>query len=382
MITRGVNITERTYEGGFEYADDTLSLIHTGEGFVQRTSTGFTYNYFLKDHLGNNRVVFGEGTGGQLVVSQTTDYYPFGAAHEPTYESGTDNKYLYNGKERQDDMLGGISLDWYDYGARFYDPQIGRWHAVDPLAEKYFSYTPYNYVVNNPLNFVDPDGRDAKIITSKDKDGNIVYTIQSTIYITGKGASEKKADQLTQYAGKMLTSSTISNDDGTSTIINFNVNYKYSETIQASDLKDGENLLVGLTTREAQNAGLDASKVSSNRYDAPSNSYVEAGRVGYMVGGFNSNTSIHESMHLIGLSDRYTDNPQTITVNGVTSTSRNSTPHTGFESDIMNGIGGKKIHYTHFQNYKTYFNQNIKSTEPFILRRRVDINRENGTLIR
>jgi RHS repeat-associated protein len=66
-----------------------------------------------------------------------------------------DERYLYNGKEVVDNG----SLRWHDYGARYYDPVVGRFGQVDPLAaEIYGSFSPYNYVLNNPINALDPFG--------------------------------------------------------------------------------------------------------------------------------------------------------------------------------------------------------------------------------
>jgi RHS repeat-associated protein len=68
------------------------------------------------------------------------------------------NKYLYNSKELQDELLGSVNLDWYDYGARYYDPALGRWHVPDPAAESMSNWSPYNYTFDNPTNLVDQDG--------------------------------------------------------------------------------------------------------------------------------------------------------------------------------------------------------------------------------
>jgi len=79
------------------------------------------------------------------------------------------NRYLYNGKELQDQAIGGTPLGWYDYGARFYDPQIARFIAIDPLAGILRDVTPYGYAYNNPVNFIGKEGNGPKTTSTDPK---------------------------------------------------------------------------------------------------------------------------------------------------------------------------------------------------------------------
>ncbi len=92
---------------------------------------------------------------GTPEIIQESDYYPFGMRHDRV--TTATNHYLYNGKELNEDL----GLDWYDYGARFYDAGLGRFPSIDPLADhpNLISWSPYNYTYNNPINYTDPDGR-------------------------------------------------------------------------------------------------------------------------------------------------------------------------------------------------------------------------------
>jgi RHS repeat-associated protein len=138
---------------GFVYKNGSLDFFATETGRVKVQSGGtMRHEYNLTDHLGNVRATFADNGVGVATVIEESHYYAFGMRIEGLSTSTPDNKFTYNGKELEDDH----GLNWYHYGARFYDAQIGRWHAVDPLNE---FYSPYEYVRNDPVNLFDPDGR-------------------------------------------------------------------------------------------------------------------------------------------------------------------------------------------------------------------------------
>ena len=174
-MTNGTVITTTDYAGNYIYRNNALQFISQPEGYLELDGQGgYDYTYQYKDHLGNIRLSYKDISTTSIPVLQILEennYYPFGLKHSGynmlVFSANLALKYKYNGKELQDDLIGSSSLDLYDYGARFYDPALGRWHVLDPLAEDYYSWTTYNYVANNPIFFIDPDGRgwkEAKVL--------------------------------------------------------------------------------------------------------------------------------------------------------------------------------------------------------------------------
>ena len=155
-------------------------LFEGGFALVRAASNKFAFYYYNQDHLGNNReVVNANGS-----IYQTTNYYAFGTP----YEDSTPSQYKYNGKEL-DRMHG---LDTYDYGARQYDPILARWDRMDPLSEKYYSTSPYAYCANNPVKFIDPDGR--KIVLTGD---SVAVADAVSLYNEGAGCNAFSYDNET-----------------------------------------------------------------------------------------------------------------------------------------------------------------------------------------
>ena len=153
--------TQTDYCGNVIYESGAQKYLLNEVGYYNLSSSG--YFYYLKDHQGNNRVVINSsGT-----VQETNHYYPFGGL----FASTSVQPFKYNGKEF-DSKKG---LNWYDYGARHYDATLGRWHVVDPLADKYYGYSPYTYCANSPTRFIDPNGEAWRPLYNEDEQGNRDY---------------------------------------------------------------------------------------------------------------------------------------------------------------------------------------------------------------
>ena len=162
-----------------------LWRVHNPEGYVSNFSLGSlygpAYNYYRKDHLGNNREVWnasykwGSATR-PAATSQITQYYPSGL---PWKSNSGDNPgsqpYKYGGKEFAE-MHG---LDEYDSEARWYYPAIMRTTTMDPLAEKYYDISPYAWCGNNPVNRIDPDGMAAYSTNDPDEISKFISSIKN-----------------------------------------------------------------------------------------------------------------------------------------------------------------------------------------------------------
>jgi len=170
-----------------------LDKIYNSEGYAMGLYNNYpywysalNYNYYRKDHLGNIREVWCGTTHG---TSQRTQYYPSGLPWAEGEGQEVQNK-KYNGKE----WIEAHGLDEYYSQARMYYPAIMRTTTIDPLAEKYYSISPYAWCGNNPVRMVDPDGR---------APGDIFLTPTEAAKDFGKTYNDNSVEMGQEYGSKI-----------------------------------------------------------------------------------------------------------------------------------------------------------------------------------
>ncbi|WP_407265346.1 RHS repeat domain-containing protein [Tenacibaculum maritimum] len=201
-LSKTVSGVATQYAGNYVYENGVLQFFNHPEGYVSPKnasdiSQGFKYVYQYKDHLGNVRLSYTDNNNDGVITPSTeiieeSNYYPFGLEHKgynnniSLLGNSTAQRKAYANKEMQDDL----GLNMIDFGARFYDPAIGRWNAIDPLAEEYFNEGTYNYVQNTPIRAMDPNVMEIVIIGSKK------YTQKIIDFLSKLGSNSKKGAQL------------------------------------------------------------------------------------------------------------------------------------------------------------------------------------------
>lgn len=182
-------------------------------------------------------------------------------------DAARDDAYKYNGKEWDETM--GL----YDYGARWYDPVVGRWGQVDPLAEKYVAWSPYNYVLGNPMRLVDPDGMQVEDNYRLNQDGTIELIAQTddatdklfAYHLDGEPTGEvlevekgilqeydNNEKSGTDLAGNRFSSLGIANDETAQELFEFMAE---NTIVEFSHIKYGDNENIIATTHKSGSEG-------------------------------------------------------------------------------------------------------------------------------
>jgi RHS repeat-associated protein len=309
------------YLGSFVYSrdNDTLTFESTSfaGGRINKTNSAYDINYFITDHLGSTRVIV-DNAGN---IKAQKDYYPFGKEHENPNLINSTNRYTFSGKEKQTVK----DLGWLDFTARMVsNSEIPMFTTQDPLAEKYYSWSPYLYCFNNPLKYVDPDGRDGIIIIN-DIDKSITIKANIILYSTqegiGRDALDKAAQKYEQNIKDNWSKDSDGNawtydNDGKTYTVNFDVNV--SVDVQSANEKNrdynGENNYIEVVSGNDRTFTSKVSGTNNGKWASETES------------------AAHEFGHIIGLRDRYKN---------VTNEDgkKRSVPDSGYENNIMGRYG-------------------------------------------
>ena len=165
VLKNSVN-TPTDYAGNYIYEGSTLQFFSQPEGYIEPDGIGgYDYIYQYKDHLGNIRLSYKDISSTStpnLEIQEENNYYPFGLQHKGynNVVSSNANSVAQNWRYNNKEFNESLGLNWYDYGARRYDPALGRWFTLDKMAddEMQIDKTPYAYSWNSPVTLNDPDG--------------------------------------------------------------------------------------------------------------------------------------------------------------------------------------------------------------------------------
>ncbi|MDU1893069.1 MAG: RHS repeat-associated core domain-containing protein [Dysgonomonas sp.] len=278
MASSAPKIETTDYVANKVYENGSLKRILVDGGYIENNQ----YYFYLTDHLGNNRVVAHQN--GSTIL-QRNHYYPFGTAFAETPKEEQDKQlYKYNGKEL-DQKLG---LKLYDYLARQMDGTIGRFTSVDPLAEKFYSWSPYAYVMNNPINAVDLRS-DSVWFTIE----NNIATLHFTAKVVNNSSSGINVNKLAKNIGSDITDALGTNISIDGKEYTLQTDIQVTGVSSMNDVEDSDHLFV-----VADNSNY-ATYGATNELGGKVIHLNESTVNGYF--SYNTRSAVHEFGHTLGL---------------------------------------------------------------------------------
>ena len=262
---------------------------------------GYVMVYLSNETQGSELVVSWDDLNvyhGKTNVVSTQDYYPFGLTfNEYQRTASSPQRFKYNGKEKDE------NTGWLDYGLRQYDPELGVWHAIDPSADSYHSWSPYSYVFNNPTRLIDPDGADP-IDPRTGREYNSISLWKSGVYTYDRTRSNPDTRLLSRIRrGGLLKNTPRKVDgaggswaDGASTVPKRDRSFKLTTQQSLNFINQVSNPTPSMTTGspDAPNDGLWRSAAQSGTYTFVDNVQAE--------GRFYSD---HDQFNVVSVEDNY-----------------------------------------------------------------------------
>jgi len=264
-------------------------------------------------------------------------YYPFGlgiAALSSTAPLSKPNNFKYNGKELQPDF----NMNWYDYGARMFDPAIARWNGVDASAENYVNQSPYHYAGNNPIKFVDFDGNDYGIKVDR---GNKTITIKAHYLTSSKSASafeRKGSGRWNAQSGKNMFITGSIRDLKRGKADAYKVNIELTSEVRGGE--DGQGRYQSDRDRvvnKDKSGTLNSFDVETEGFVKNQNGGAANNQIDMLEGNENSSITTHEVNHTLGIAHTSEGGTQSINGGGTVGTIQVAETLAGV------GIGGNNV---------------------------------------